>query len=436
MSDHLPQNSPDKVLPLESHKDVQAGGHDGITNFVAGVWSSPTPAAAALPVNAELAFAQSPAVKEAPNQVASPAIAIKPGQAQTSPAFIDEAVNGADKKAMRQAIPLPGELEGSKANAAQVAAYETDQIKQIKHLINSTGKDPTALLSEAASHSRVVAVGDVHYEGNYAHLYPYPDDARKWLGNSMKMLSEANVTYLAFEGPQGLSPIFESFNNSPKGSGFVIPKDLPPGIPPRQLAWLRSLIDDPSEGEMIKLWCKAHDAGIKVVPVDNDANPDLHDLSATNRQLIAHRDNDMKRNIMHLLDPKSNNKVVLLLGNGHLGNAHGASSTKTVVEQIADQFETRRKGETITTFVSMPPWVRLSTIALDIELVKPVAVSTHDGAKSNAFGNLALWAHPDEISPEARWTLNNFDYAVLFTVDKSKVEAISHSLVTNRPEKH
>ena len=300
---------------------------------------------------------------------------------------------------------------------------EKELLKNVKELINKIGGSPKDALIDAVRNSKVVGIGEMHARGGVSPL--------RDLGTSVMqdLHDRGGATHLAVEFPKILQPVFDKFNNDPNKGELEIPDKIigPDGKEDtseeargalRVLHWLKE-----GEGQDLMIVpTAARNAGMKVVCVDNNnsalaaANPKHPSIP----RLYSSRDQDMKDNVMGILDQQAKPgnpppKVVAWLGSLHLMDSHGAEKQKSAGELLRAELEKHKQK--ITIFGSQVGEGRSahmgSLFPLTTALARPVSITTHDQAgQTNVLGRTHMLIGRPEGTPDHN--LSGFDHMLIF----------------------
>jgi hypothetical protein len=197
---------------------------------------------------------------------------------------------------------------------------------------------------------------------------------------------------LAIELPSVLQPVFDQFNNGAKGSELVIPDKLEGQYGQQALALLQAIKE--RSPDIVRVWKAARDAGIKVVPINNDWSlmpPDDPNRPAA----IAARDQHMKDKLMDLYEKDKSTPIVAWLGSLH-GALRGPSSRKGAAQLLDEDDQFKKNGGTITSFHTQiaEEGADLTLHPLTDKFKKPVSAPTWTGGEANALGVMSLFENP------------------------------------------
>jgi len=226
-----------------------------------------------------------------------------------------------------------------------------------------------------------------------------------------------------------LKPVFDKFNNDPAKGPFEIPDHIvgPDGkiddspVARGALELLHRI--KASSPDIIGMWTAARDAGIRINPVDNDANgwlfSDPHNLEYV--RLTARRNEDMAANILSVLnqpvkpgDPPR--KGLAWLGNMHIADdGHGIDAEKPALQIVKEELaKSAEKTTTFFTQINSRQSIASSLFALTISLDRPVAVATHGKEGSpNIMGQLGM---ASIATPALPFNLDSWDNVIVFPV--------------------
>lgn len=286
------------------------------------------------------------------------------------------------------------------------------RILAVKHVINEQGLPVNDVVGKAAKESRVLAIGEAHVDQT--------NPQRMWAASQMKNFRAQGITHLAVEFPSAAQPIFDQFNSSAKGSEFPVPDQLGKHDDTDTVMMLKGLgrlqVGRP---DLMEMWKAAHDAGIKLVAVDNMANY-MDSYSEQTKVVRKRRDEDMKNSVLKVLNQDQHNKVLVWLGDYHMANSHGSVQPKMFAERLDDELHKRGKGEKITTFfggTSQRTDPDTSTRIFAASLKAPLSITPGKGAAVNELGRLPVLI--DEIGESApTFRLQHFDHVLLFPAKK------------------
>jgi len=323
---------------------------------------------------------------------------------------------------VRRTLPISPELEQRLEGVmTAIEQQQKESWKNVKELINKIGKPPKDALVDAMRNSQVVGIGEMHTNG----VNPHRD-----LGASIMqdLHNQGGATHLAVEFPKVLQPVLDKFNNDPAKGELEIPDKIigPDGKEDTSeeargaLKFLHTIKE--KAPDLIKVLSSARDAGMKVVCVDNNSSALLYadPKHPSIPQLMSQRDQDMKDNVMSIIDQPVKPgdpppKVLAWLGELHFADSHGTEKQKSAGELLRTELDKRHQK--ITTFGSQIGNSRTangtSLYPLTSTLTRPVSVATHDqGGQTNALGQMHLFTHRQEGFPD--YNLSSFDHMMVF----------------------
>jgi hypothetical protein len=236
----------------------------------------------------------------------------------------------------------------------------------------------------AAKKNAITFVGETHtYNGKR-------NPNREMLADLMKDLPKGSR--LAIELPDTLKPVFEQFNKSPQGSDLVIPEKIEGKYGQQACDLLRAVKE--TSPDLVRVWIAARDAGIQVVPINNEWSlmpPGDPDQPA----VIEARDQYMKDRLKGLYDEDKNTPIVAWLGSLH-GALRGAGVRKWAAQLLAEDEQFRKSGGTVTSFHTQiaEEGEEFTLHPLTDKFKKPLSVPTYTGGQANAVGVMSLFENP------------------------------------------
>jgi hypothetical protein len=291
--------------------------------------------------------------------------------------------------------------------------------KHVKEFVNQAGRDPTSAVVDAIKKDKMVGLGELHANG-------VPSPSREWATAHMKDFARAGATDLFVEMPKLLQPVFDKFNNDPKKGPFQIPDKLvgPDGKPDNRpqadgaLKMLREFQE--SDPELFRMWSAARAAGMKVEPVDNDANGWLfhNPESAEAKRLTPLRNRDMAANMLSELNRPSKpgeppRKGIAWMGNMDVadgpGNVEGRPALQIMKAELA---KTGQRTESFFTQTATNEFDQQWSVFPLALTTRPFAAPTHDSTgKPSILGRMGILSE-HHIDPP--YNYDNWDQVIVF----------------------
>ena len=323
---------------------------------------------------------------------------------------------------LRRSLPISAELQQQLIKVTAAIENEHRALwKNVKELVNKTGRDPQDVLVEAMKKSRVVGIGETHTFDN-------DSNALTAFGiNRMKNLQELGKgTDFTVELPKVLQPVLDKFNDDPKKGALAIPdkiieKDGKENTTEEATGGLKFLKQLKERSpDFMKLLAAARDAGMPIHCVDNNytalrfANPGHPSLP----KLLEQQNADIKNNIMDIVDKSIKPgdpeiRVIAWLGGLHFPDGKGEEKQRSAGELLRE--ELAKRHETITTFMGQIGRAQAGNTlyALTSQINRPVSVATHDSeGKPNELGKIPLFRTKQEGFPD--YELSAFDHVLVF----------------------
>lgn len=251
-----------------------------------------------------------------------------------------------------------------------------EKIKEVKEEIARLGRSPQEAIAAALKTNRVIAIGETHTDLNGMEA-----DGRALIPK----FAENKVTHLAVEMSKFIQPTLDKFLAG-KIDVRTFSREIYGDDTRQSDNWL----------SMIK---EAHDAGIKIVPVD-DMEPlgQAERAKGISEKVATHRDEHMAGEISKILNADKNSKVVFWAGSNHIGT-HLEGSNKTAADLLKEEFGS--KGGVVTFGSNLESQSKAPAIedllpagmqkAVSIDMSQSKALRDAPGTTTNRFDHAILY---------------------------------------------
>jgi hypothetical protein len=293
-----------------------------------------------------------------------------------------------------------------------------DRIKKIEEqmvldavpYIQQHGTDAEKEMVDSVKKNKVTFLGEIHTVGE-------PNPHREMVAKALKEMPPGSI--LTAELPDALKPVFDKFNASKPGSDFEIPDKLDGAYGKEALDLLRKVKE--FTPDLIDMWKAAHDRGIKVEPIDSDA--DLRPNSDPQKAVqLAQRDQHMKDDIMKMINDNPDAHIIVEGGNMHA--AHPASQDDgrplTTAQLLLADPDFQKQGGTLKSFYSEIASMTASNttmFAATFGVHTPLAIDTKDGGSANKVGPIPVFEDP-LLNSIAGGKMSDFDEVIVYPFEQ------------------
>lgn len=189
-----------------------------------------------------------------------------------------------------------------------------EQIERATARLNEIGQDPRKMILDAVKNSRVVAIGETH---------TVPNGLQEDGTALMSQMKAAGLTHLAVEVKKDQQGMLDDFL-----SGKITSDEF-------KKNFFGTTETNGRGDDWMKMMKTAHDAGIKVVAVDDYDDLGAHiDQLGIDPKVAERRDNAMAGGVADIIDKDPRAKVMLWLGSDHLEQGTGRYGNETAGELL------------------------------------------------------------------------------------------------------
>lgn len=211
-----------------------------------------------------------------------------------------------------------GQLSDADRKRLESEEVKPELIEAISKKLNAVGKDPQTAILDAVKSNRVVALGETHVSPNGLQ-----EDGIALIPK----MKEAGLTHLAVEIRKSQQGMLDEFLQGKISSDEFKTRFF-------------ETHDHKGHGDdWLKLMKTAHNAGIKVVAVDDYKNLDKIEYLGISKETATQRDKSMSGMIGDILDKDPKAKVLFWVGADHLEKGVGKYQCDTAGELL------RQKGK-------------------------------------------------------------------------------------------
>lgn len=188
-----------------------------------------------------------------------------------------------------------------------------EQLERAGNRLNQVGQEPRQMILEAVRNSRVTAIGETHTQ---------PNGLQRDGAQLIPEMKRAGLTHLAVEINKDQQGLLDDFL---KGK---ITRDQ------FKQKFFGSADTNGQGDDWLQMAKAAHEAGIKVVAVDNYRDDSSIDIRGFDQKTAAQRDGSMASMIGDILDKDPKAKVLFWVGSDHLEAGIGRYGNQTAGELL------------------------------------------------------------------------------------------------------